>query len=462
MSITSTTPITPASYKPSNPEIAMVEAFSENGKNVATGTRGKTENEVEAEVKAYVSQLKEKNVPTDSWMLPSKRYYSDKDYQKNHYKGILPFLLGQTKTVKAITHLVNEGASPWMVSYIKSEDAHNRSEYHEAEALGRYPMTGSLGYYMNNESIQVRKMILKGSLKHIKDQDIVAFMKALHEGYESQVKNSSKTAKGVLGSSDKEAKDAAGIIQANSTELLEVVNRITDEASLKKTKKNIESIVKDASERMAVKQDKANAVVNPEKLKKQMPADERGRAGALIYLCQNHGSDDELLRVAFEATPWLEQKPMCASLKLPKVGGVLQAALRSQNMTAIHFLEKCGANIWLASAQEGVGNACEWVSSACLYRCNDETPQEYYNILGRMLFMGSFLDGAEDPKGRCLELARAVHKEHSKSSSNHYYHHNYPDRIARLISALEVLTLEEVIANLPAATEPAVKQRRSL
>lgn len=271
------------------------------------------------------------------------------------------------------------------------------------------------------------------------------FLRSLRSDYDDAVDGASLTAQGVLGPRDRAAKIASAILSSCSSELIAASSRPewADAAAL----------ASDAAALFALKSSAPN-IKSPAELKKSATAQQKTRLKAIGSLIQNFPEDEDFILSGLEGAPWLKSNPNLACVCLSRQGpSLLAIALAQAHGPTLHWLDQAGANPWLASAQSGSSDACYWAMD----QLEAFKPDADLSPIARMLLRGAWLDGAPDPKARCLTLANeaiaALIRRHGlkPSRENASVLH-----LARsLVAHMEKIAIEEVMA--PASGSSAAK-----
>jgi hypothetical protein len=350
-----------------------------------------TEAEMAQVVTAYIAKAQDLGANPLFWSVPRDANPHALSLNTNTRLPVFSLLAQAPHAVKALGLLSAAGASPWL------EWTRDALDWHGPQTLVRY----ALGMNRGGSQSSRKHFLAAASSTALAARDhgahIDTFIHLLVLNYDLLVKKSSKTAKGVLGPADKQARDVAATLNACEAPLRALAAGLGDAAQ----SAALEAALTDAKERLAVKNDKVGASVNPDKVKNSLSPERRLRLGSLMALCRDHAHDESLIALAFADTQWLSQEPMAASVRFGREGSLFYAALRGGSREALQGLEKAGANVWLAAAQHGQANACVWAMESL----SQNHPDFDVAPLARMLMVGAWLDGAPDPKARCETLA---------------------------------------------------------
>lgn len=430
---------------------------------------GMDEDRINNTVVAYIEVAKKSKLDPFLWVIPkSKNAYS---YSSVDLYGVGRRFAGGPNTLKALMSLKEAGATPWLdcisldVKDGKYVPAQNR--YRQADAfIAVEKMTKNIingkkvDYYDRLDfsvALSMRKVLLKMAVSHLIKEDVKQtglmdkWVEFFNKEYQSISSTSSKTAKGLLGSNDKNVKDFLGVI-------LSLEEDLKDVNLSQKSRITIEALFKDAKERLVNKKDKKNAVVNPKKLIEDMSYPQRERLNVISDLLNRYPSDSNAAGAVIEETYWLKDHPMLASVNLFNNTSIMYAAIQCGNQRVLESLEKYGANIWLAAAQHGDANAPRFVLS--VYRSHyQKEGTDAGGVIARLLLMGAWLDGAENPKETCLKLSREAIDEALKKGQNK----QFAESLYASIEKEELSSLiDEFKKNQEEVPPEPVKKRRSL
>lgn len=266
------------------------------------------------------------------------------------------------------------------------------------------------------------------------------FMSDLAAAYERGVRGSADAPASPLGRADQAAKAICSIVAACEPEFLAASQRPGWGAA--------SSILADAQELLLFHK-KPSAKLNPDALRNSLTEEQTSRLRSLSSLARQGWKDEGLLLAGLEASPWLKEQPAFACLSIYKYPSVVAACFSAGYAASLAWLERAGADLWLASAQDGQPDACAWAVGRLhqLPRDADLAP------IARMLLRGAWLDGAPEPKARCVKLASAAADQlalRARAASEEA-------RARSLISIMETMAIEEII---PAASGSPKTARR--
>lgn len=403
--------------------------------------RRPVEKDLEAAAAAYVARAAELEAPPSGWRVNMDLIHNSRYSQGGNWVGPLFAVAQGVNRIKATRILCEAGASPWGRKYAPGTE------------IWIYEKGGDVAHLiMRNErvSLSAKSALFPAALRSAPASEIDVFLQALCASYGACTEKSSKLSAGVLGAKDKEARDAAKLWVDNGDSLLKMAMLAQAEVA-----GNVRDGLADAAERLCAKNNKTALAVSPAKMKKSMTPEELARIGALSVLLRQFGSDQQLIEAGFAVTDWMEEKSMALALKLPHHGCLMATAVYSGSLPAMRAIESAGSNIWLAAAQMENDNACAWAIGSLNYR--EEAKDEMFSIIARMLLNGAALNGSENPKDYCIELAIKAVEESSHRPAI------YQDRGRELLSRLESFNLaSELDGLLPTGEETAPRRRSSL
>lgn len=361
--------------------------------------------------RAYIERARELGAPPELWCVNQRDGYPNQNHNGSEscYAGAVGFLLGCNDpcvgAVAAAAALMDAGASPWADALhggLKGRFG-ARIKPVSAKELAMFTL-GSMRLADPGARAALLKGALARPLAHAAEAVVPrvgAFMESLIAVYKESVEESSATAAGELGPSDTKAKWVAEVILAGKSELLAVsANEALEHGPA------IRAMIKDAQERFELKSRPAHPSADPERVRAEASERFRNRAkglGAVVTACRD---DPAFIKSVFDASGWMDEAPNLASVVFQGSPSVFQQALMSGSQSAVEELTKRGANIWLASAQAGVANACLWsitIEGRQSYRYLEDRA-----ALARALLDGAWLDGAADPKAHCLKKGQEM------------------------------------------------------
>lgn len=393
-------------------------------------------------IKSFADEAAARGIPPTLWFsISHSNYY-------NNGEANSPLIRASRRPYRAagFRALLEIGASPWP-SHI-SRDSVNLANskpaacYSNPETLAEaiFPRESS---YAPTQS--AAHFLLAQGLARLGDvpADIrVKFLEELPRAYAESTRKSSSTSSGVMGASDKAAKVCAQLISKNAAAL-----RAAALAHAPKLVASIETLISDAAARLAIKSKKNAADFDPEALRKSLTSEQKQRLRILIHLCNEFPDDSEAWAAVASASPWIAKMPQCLCVKLGSGGSVAMAAMANASLAGLQALDSLGANIWLAAAQSGQGNAVRWAGSMISRsRYGDKTFMERRDralpIVERLLAYGAFLDGAPDPISHAAERAREAIASGKQSRE-----YGYDEKLLETMRAgIERIVLAELLA----------------
>lgn len=370
-----------------------------------------TETSLAAAATAYVESARARGIAPDYWFVPcheqslanmaqSSSSLGKHSRSTHRIAGPMFCFMKGSRAAKALGIFSDAGCSPWT------------AEYHHSLTVTTTLHANEMAHLIFHGDLAQasRSKVLPAALKLVPSSRAPDFFTAILRTYASDTAKSSKTSKGVLGGADKAARNIAVLLDSCSEDFLGLARRLDQQNNdpLGSCLLQASDLLKDARERLVAKLDKAvdnsGAAFNPEQLKKSLAPHQKSRMLAVNMLCREFPHDDELITACFETIDWLVHKPLVASLQLGYENSLMGSALRSGSTGALAFLERINANVWLASAQADEANACLWVSRI-RGRPPLGSPDPNLIRVARMLLLGAWLDGHDEPKLHCCKLA---------------------------------------------------------
>lgn len=170
------------------------------------------------------------------------------------------------------------------------------------------------------------------------------------------------------------------------------------------------------------------------------------RSDSLRSIMDHCSHDPGMIELAFDSCAALKERPQLACANFESRMSLLCASLDSPSPAALEWLSRSGANLWLAAAQDGEPDACQWA----LGQLDDNASPAFISPIARMLFDGSFILGPKGPS-QCLGMAHQLAaKEPSEAS-------------LALLAALERLDLQRSAESAsPSSPSPAPARPRAL
>lgn len=429
-------------------------ADSDEAKKLKEYSYRNQEDEQELMAKEFIAKAQQLNVPARFWFLGETGHYSR--------DSIFNAVLRRSSAQRAIKLLAAHGASPWTQNL--REGKHSFSEPTQVAHLCFPDFHGA-------KPMGTRRAALSQALSGLGDlPDALAakFIAALSTQYKSSTASSSATSSGVMGRNDKNAKVNAQIAIENEAPLLALA---AHESTGLHERLLIESMLTDAKARLAAKSKKGDDAFDPEKLKKSLTDEQRGRLRTLNLMAENCRDDSDAMQVLLDATPWLAQHPQALCINIRSSASVAWTSLANDRLETLRTLDKIGANLWLAAAQGGEGNACLWACNMMAgYRRNVTDAQkvrqkQMLELISRMIAYGAFLDGAEDPIShsvtKCDEALQSI------KGQRRYNSEGAEQNLLGMRSHIESLALAELLSGRgdgegAPPEEPPKRKSRSL
>ena len=373
--------------------------------------------------------------------LPKNERYAG----RRSHDNFMTWLSKQKNATRALKELVGSADSnPWFLGYDQqaSQDAGKAVERRmDPKDMAGY-LFSSGGW--SSATLTGRKMAAKQACKWGSAAELEALAQGAKECFEKVCGKVSLTSKGVLGKQDKSGLDAAAIAGELGAGILGAPAAGEMDAGAMGL---AEELKRRSSELIATKKDKAGAGADPEKIRKNLSDEKKKRLLALETLFRERSADRELLEAALGVTGWLADQPLAMCVTHSRTVPLLAMALWHSERWAVEALLGMEPNIWLAAAQCGTPNAAAFVCRS-LGRFSGKDRQEMSKLLAEALVRGAWMDDKEDPKGRCVQHAKAAAEEGRADA----------EICKELVSAVESVLLEELLgagAQAPAAPKKA-------
>lgn len=391
-----------------------------------------------ATLNRFAAEAAAVGIPPKLWFGVSQSTYQNNDYRTSFIRAARrPF------RAASFRRLLEVGATPWLGNVgVNSSNVYFQVSYTKPEALAEAIFPRDPSYASTQAAAHFFLAQGLACLGDVPADVRIEFLDALPKAYAESTRKSSSTSSGVMGASDKSAKVSSQLISKNAAAL-----RAAAAEHAPKLAAAIETLIAEAAARLAIKSKKNAASFDPETLRKSLTAEQKQRLRVLSHLCNEFPDDSEALAAVISASPWIAAMPQCLCVRLGPSGSVAQAALSNVSFAGLQALDSMGANIWLAAAQGGQGNAVRWAGSLIsrgnhgdktfTARCERALP-----IVQRLLAYGAFLDGAPDPISHAVERAREAIAS-GKQSREYGYDETMLERIR---AGIEGLVLAELLA----------------
>lgn len=255
------------------------------------------------------------------------------------------------------------------------------------------------------------------------------FNRGLEQAYRAGIHGSSKFSRGILASHDKRAAAVCSTLCSAEPELLKACQRPGWQG--------LGALLEDAKARLASKR-QPPLITSPQALRSSLSPGQRASLRSLSGMISRAKPDDALALAALESADWLKTEPNLACLSLgEELPSLFAQAMIHGRMPIIEWMERSGANIWLASAQHDDADACLWAAPfiARLPASADIAP------IARMLLRDAWLEGSPNPSERCLELS--LGSIQILRSRPHLYSEQDIAGSLRLFSAIELAHLDQ-------------------
>lgn len=303
--------------------------------------------------------------------------------------------------VAAGAELIKNGASVWLEGAITLGGVGLlRSVPPEALALG----------VTNEREVARRSLALKSALSSSHPGQ-AKLIQALASVYWEAVGQSNTTSLGALGKHDEIARDVCEVILSCEKEIESQAGPGEPERG------RAREMLVHAGELFEAKRQAPRPDMDPKEIAKGATPQIKARLRALEELVSRCAWDDEFVQGAFKIGQWLKESPQLACVSFPSAFNetaktLMGVAIQTGSAGALGELDAMGANLWLAAAQEGSSNACEWVFKKLLKGYHRELPCP--ELYASLLLNGAWLNGEEHPKRACLEMALKARPDDSE------------------------------------------------
>ena len=329
-----------------------------------------------------------------SWASPPLRYFSSQE----NFITVCSTSSGSAPTIKACTAA---GLDPWICIQREHIDlehkftGHFQYRYYFALMSHKLMTSRILTSPTTEGSIALSK--LAASFSHLHGAALTeSFVMHMCDKVAEAAGTSLQGASGVMGARDRDAKRSAQILIACGAHLTALA--LTPEtqthlaASLAHARTYVETKSKPAS-------------FDPAKYKKALTAEKRERLISIMTLASRSNVDDAASAYLILGTPWLAEEPNALSVGIKSHPSVFTTDISLGSTQTLAAIESLGANIWIASAQQGDSNACHWAAQLTISFLRNSP---FMASIARMLAYGAHLDEATDPVQYALDkLAEA-------------------------------------------------------
>ena len=404
-----------------------------------------------ATVESFAKRAALEGIPPHLWFSLSSVKGGYLGAQANSGRSVFLDAARRSCRASAFRFLSNVGATPWPCGILRPAIMASSASappcqvhYCPASALAEAIFPPPKNYWASTTQSAARFLLGQGlaGLAFIPAATRIEFIGLLPQAYAQHISKSSSTSSGVMGASDKEAKTSSALVASHAKALRAAALQHAPQHA-----PAIEALIAQAEALLAVKNKKSEAAFDPEALRKSLSLEQKQRLRLLMALCQDFPEDSQAWAAVVAATPWLAQKPQALCIKIGASGSVMQAALRASCVVALRTLDSFGANIWLAAAQAGDGNAVAWSSGHISSHAYSRDPRLHkrvataLSLTERLLAYGAFLDGAPDP------IAHAVLRAQEASDAGSHRRHGYNEaQLSSLRANLEALALSDVLS----------------
>lgn len=335
-----------------------------------------------------------------SWSSPPTRFFSA------HHNFVTTCSRSSKGSAERVKSCVDAGLDPWLVIHREHTDlgfklkGHFQYQYFFGLIPPQYMAQHIVASPTIAASVSLGTIAASFAIGH-GDEHALEFLKHLCDKVASEAGASLQGANGILGERDRAAKRCAQIFIALEKDLEPL-------ATSPEAQKHLALAMTSARDLVETKS-KA-AAFDPAKYKKAISPEKRERLISIMGLAERSNVDDAAAAYLILGTPWLSDEPNALSIGIKSRACVLSHALTCGGTRTLDAIESLGANIWIASAQQGESNACLWGA----YLISRLPPESAcIGSLARMLAYGAHLDGAGDPVQYALDKLAAARKSHA-------------------------------------------------
>lgn len=406
---------------------AIALAQSEAARKMWTAGVKKEDRVVAA--RAYVELARELGVPSFLWALKERNI-------EGYYSGAaLTLLAAGERLLGPAREIVEAGAS------VATRELFGNPDWGNFELRVTYQDLGDMMPFillnkMEGERARLAfQSVLSGGADAFKG-GYSGYLSGVAAQYRDAVRGSSKTSKGMLSKADERAKKMAELMLSCEKELL-----LASSSPLvtRAVKGAVREALADAKARVAAKSQAAPNGVSPEEIENGASEEQKRRVLALGDMIRRCPDDKGFINAMFESCAWLKEAPLLSCVRLSGSECLMGIALGAGSDEATRLLDAMGANMWLAAAQEESGNACDWAILKTLRKKGQRGGGDL-SMIAAGLMKGAWLNGASDPKERCLELCRELVASGQKPGLP-----GYGEALRALGAALERQALDDAL-----------------
>jgi hypothetical protein len=366
---------------------ARVKALAESAeaKALLRWELSSKEDDNEANAVDFLTKAQALRVPARCWFIGESRF------------GASPMLLLASRAhfQKGLDKLLDAGATAWPACL-----RHGAAIFCSPSdvALSIFPPSGS-GIGAKNRQRALRSAL--AGLGGLPSERVDEFFVELGRRFGLAVAAGSATSSGALGAGDKNAKICAQTVVDGASSLIAAGQTHAPERLA-----GVNNLIQTANAIVEAKSRKAKDGFDPVQLKKELTPERKARLKTLCLLAEQCSGDDEALSLLLEKTPWLAQHPQLLCMNVKTSSSFALAALANASLSGALALDRVGANVWLAAAQAGQGNAVLWMCQLLRPRPRQDPRAKrlasMHPLAARLLAYGAFLDGASDPVAHVL------------------------------------------------------------
>lgn len=415
-----------------------------------------TANEALAEAQKIIQESEHQKVPMHFIALPASGV---RPPTYNGSNSILQFFLRDIRYKRALNLLLEKGLNLWLRDIDADAPMPQATATYWLEmdkvTFGIFPESKN----HKEHGLYYREHYLKAALKPLDKMPETESKKCLGgilKRFENSLKNVALNRPGLLGVEDHNALMNASIFVKFEAEL----RQKCDAYGISPLE--VEPLFETAKKVIDIKGAAAQEVFNPETFKKKLTKDQLERMKSLNYVQAKCLNDPGMVTITLDATPWIVDNPQVLALLL-KGKSFVHEALLCGNSASIDWIEKSGANVWLAAAQHSQDNVMEWFSNGLVerfeYRPSDPMIKKVKEELpqwARIIAYGAHLNGEKEPVDSALKKLDQTMSQLSSSTHVKYggavLGDTLKDILQELRAYMEGLIMEELLTKVKGAS----------
>lgn len=359
---------------------------------------------------------------------------------------LLHYFLMESDYKKGFRHALRAGLNLWLKS-LNLKDGQVTATWEDAEKViyHIFPQAEDRKKTLVSSQQNYLKAAL-APLDNMPESTAIHCFEKILSRYEQSLEGITVNRPGILGIEDQNALINSRLLIEFEEDFKKVA------ASLGQGSRPLQALINTAKNLVTIKESPALEAFDPEALKKQLSDKQLTRIRTLGFVQNECEQDDEALSLLIEGSRWIESMPQVLAIPF-KGKSFIHYAILTHSEIAINWIEKVGANIWLASAQAGVENAAEWcITSQVKFR--DASAKRETKIMenlgqwGRILAYGAHLNGIENPIEWTLQKVEEAHQKIIANNRLKTFEEGAASRYIEALKAhIEGIVLKELIKN---------------